>query len=83
MKHTLKCDFGAVIGIRKVLGSWEDHCRLEKAARAEESGQTEEGVINPMLLLRSDGKLRLGQAKHATVISEPKQDFTACADESD
>jgi len=48
MEHALKGDFRAVVGVRKVLGSGEDDGSLEKAVRAEESGQTKEGVVNPL-----------------------------------
>jgi hypothetical protein len=83
MEHVSKGGFRAVVGIRKVLRGWEDNGGFEKASRTEESGKTKKGVVNPLFLLQSDGKPRLGQAKHVTVIPErhvgPKPEFASGA----
>jgi hypothetical protein len=79
MEHALKCDFGAIVRIRKVLGCWEHDGSMEESVCAPETSQAHEGLVNPSLLLWGNGKLRFAQSKHAMVIAErytdPKNEF--------
>ena len=77
IENALQRDFGLVIRIGKVLGCRQNDSGLQKTLSSEERGQTVERLVNPLLLLVADRKLRLGQAKHAVVYNVRRREAQA------